>query len=291
MDVRGRAVLMPGNKVVLQLEPQRHAGQQPGTPPVPEVVIQQIADGTLLVHPTKATITARRIQMQICNIQRGFRLAVGANGGWTGDAQTKFLQWLLKSEQKRARTASSPSPCPALEDEKAQKMLALEDKKDVESLPGPVPAMASSGPAALNVEDQDRGEHLPDPAPVVAMAPAALTSEDHDLDERLPHPAPVVAMAPAALTSEDHDLDEHSPGPAAAMAMASAPAASIPQKHSSSSSSSSSTSSASRKLRKSRARIREAKAALQEILPIVSEACGDCATNLKHVQQLLDNAM
>ena len=123
------------------------------------------------------------------------------------------------------------------------------------------------------------------------MAPAALTSEDHDLDERLPHPAPVVAMAPVALTSEDHDLDEHSPGPAAAMAMASAPAASIPQKDSSSSSSSSSTSSASRKLRKSRARIREAKAALQEILPIVSEACGDCATNLKHVQQLLDNAM
>jgi hypothetical protein len=64
MDVRGRAILMPGKKMVLELEPQANAGQQPGTPPEPEVVIRQIADGTLLVHPSKATITARRIQMQ-----------------------------------------------------------------------------------------------------------------------------------------------------------------------------------------------------------------------------------
>ena len=126
MDVRGRAILMPGKKMVLELEPQANAGQQPDTPPEPEVVIRQIADGTLLVHPSKATITARRIQMQICNIQRGFQLVVGANGGWTGEAQAKLLQWLLKSEQKRARTASaSRSPCPALEDHR----LALEDKK------------------------------------------------------------------------------------------------------------------------------------------------------------------
>ena len=83
----------------------------------------KLLSGRLQMAPS---ITARRIQMQICNIQRGFQLVVGANGGWTGEAQAKLLQWLLKSEQKRARTATaSRSPCPALEDHR----LALEDKK------------------------------------------------------------------------------------------------------------------------------------------------------------------
>ena len=52
MDVRGRAILMPGKKMVLELEPQANAGQQPDTPPEPEVVIRQIADGTFHHRPS-----------------------------------------------------------------------------------------------------------------------------------------------------------------------------------------------------------------------------------------------
>lgn len=36
-----------------QAESQANAGQQPDTPPAPEVVVQQIADGTLPVHPPR----------------------------------------------------------------------------------------------------------------------------------------------------------------------------------------------------------------------------------------------
>ena len=240
MDVRGRAILMPGKKMVLELEPQANAGQQPATPPEAEVVIRQIADGTLLVHPSKATITARRIQMQICNIQRGFQLAVGANGGWTGEAQAKLLQWLLKSEQKRARTASaSRSPCPALEDQR----LALEDKKPDEQPPA---SPHSPTPGALISED------------------VAWASDD-------------VAEGQALMTQPDrttHDSEK-----------------SVNSSSSSSASSSSGTSSPARKLYHSRANIRKAQAAIQDILPIVSGACVDCANSLKYVQKLLDNAM
>ena len=226
MDVRGRAILMPGKKMVLELEPQANAGQQPDTPPEPEVVIRQIADGTLLVHPSKATITARRIQMQICNIQRGFQLVVGANGGWTGsEAQAKLLQWLLKSEQKRARTASaSRSPCPALEDQR----LALEDKKPDEQPPA---SPLSPTPGALISED------------------GALASDDG-------------VEGQALMTQPDrttHDSEK-----------------SVNSSSSSSASSSSGTSSPARKLYHSRANIRKAQAAIQDILPIVPGACVDC---------------
>jgi hypothetical protein len=269
MDVRGRAILMPGKKMVLELEPQANAGQQPGTPPEPEVVIRQIADGTLLVHPSKATITARRIQMQICNIQRGFQLVVGANGGWTGEAQAKLLQWLLKSEQKRARTASaSRSPCPALEDQR----LALEDKKPDEQL------VASSSPQA----------------PV----PMAVTVA-HEVDDKKPDeqpPASPHSPTPGALISEDVALasDDGVEG----QALMTQPdrtthdsEKSVNSSSSSSASSSSYTSSPARKLYHSRANIRKAQAAIQDILPIVSGACVDCANSLKYVQELLDNAM
>ena len=238
MDVRGRAVLMPGNNVVLALEPQAHAEQQPdGPPPSPEVVIQQIADGTVQVHPSKATITAGRIQMQICNIQRGSQLVIGANGGWDADAHSKLLQWLMKSEQKRQRT--SPSPCPALEDQKQQKQLALEDQP------------ASSHSPALS--------HPPAPEASISEG-VAKAFDDVDTEQAL------VNQSDRATHDNEKSVDP-------------------------SSSSSSSTSSAARKLRNSPAKVREAQVVLQHILPIVSNACIDCANFLKYLQGLLDKAM
>ena len=285
MDVRGRAILMPGKKMVLELEPQANAGQQPGTPSEPEVVIRQIADGTLLVHPSKATITARRIQMQICNIQRGFQLVVGANGGWTGEAQAKLLQWLLKSEQKRARTASaSRSPCPALEDQR----LALEDKKPDEQ----------PQDQRLALEDKKPDEQLAASSSPQAPVPMALTVEN-DVEDKKPDeqpPASPHSPTPGALISEDVALasDDGVEG----QALMTQPdrtthgsEKSVNSSSSSSASSSSGTSSPARKLYHSRANIRKAQAATQDILPIVSGACVACANSLKYVQELLDNAM
>ena len=270
MDVRGRAILMPGKKMVLELEPQANAGQQPDTPPEPEVVIRQIADGTLLVHPSKATITARRIQMQICNIQRGFQLVVGANGGWTGEAQAKLLQWLLKSEQKRARTASaSRSPCPALEDQR----LALEDKKPDEQ----------PQDQRLALEDKKPDEQLAASSSPQAPVPMALTVEN-DVEDKKPDeqpPASPHSPTPGALISEDGALasDDGVEG----QALMTQPdrtthdsEKSVNSSSSSSASSSSGTSSPARKLYHSRANIRKAQAAIQDILPIVSGACVDC---------------
>ena len=124
MDVRGKALLKPGNKVVLELEvPNAEPGRQPQhSPPEPGHILQQIADGVLAVHPSKSNITCRRIQMQVYNIQKTFHLATDQ---WSSQANERFLSWLLKAEQKRAR-ATSPSPS-ALEDK--QPLLALEDDK------------------------------------------------------------------------------------------------------------------------------------------------------------------
>ena len=231
---------MPGNKVVLALDPQASAEQQPDGPhPTPEVVIQQIADGTVHFHPSKATITARRIQMQICNIQRGFQLVIGANGGWNADAHSKLLQWLMKSEHKRQRT--SPSPCPALEDQKQQKQLALEDQP------------ASSHSPALS--------HPPAPEASISEG-VAKAFDDVDKEQAL------VNQSDRATHDNEKSVDP-----------------------SSSSSSSSSASSAARKLRNSPAKVREAQVVLQHILPIVSNACIDCANFLKYLQGLLDKAM
>ena len=269
MDVRGRAILMPGKKMVLELEPQANAGQQPGTPSEPEVVIRQIADGTLLVHPSKATITARRIQMQICNIQRGFQLVVGANGGWTGEAQAKLLQWLLKFEQKRARTASaSRSPCPGLEDQR----LALEDKKPDEQLAASSSPQAPV-PMALTVENdvEDKKPDEQSPASPHAPTPHTLIPEDVALASDDGVEGQALMTQPDRTT---HDSEK-----------------SVNSSSSSSASSSSGTSSPARKLYHSRANIRKAQAAIQDILPIVSGACVECASSLKYVQELLDNAM
>ncbi|CAL1162656.1 unnamed protein product, partial [Cladocopium goreaui] len=207
-------------KIVLELEPQANAGQQPGTPSEPEVVIRQIADGTLLVHPSKATITARRIQMQICNIQRGFQLVVGANGGWTGsEAQAKLLQWLLKFEQKRARTASaSRSPCP--------------------------------GSSAYGFDVEDKKPDEQPPASPHSPTPGALISEDGALASDDGVEGQALMTQPDRTT---HDSEK-----------------SVNSSSSSSASSSSYTLSPARKLYHSRANIRKAQAAIQDMLPIVS---------------------
>ena len=59
MDVRGKAILKDGRKIVLELEPGV-APQPSTTPPHPDALVQEIADGKLLVHPSKAQITVRR---------------------------------------------------------------------------------------------------------------------------------------------------------------------------------------------------------------------------------------
>ena len=136
MDLKGKATLQSGNKVVLQLELASSSSAPPSSPPQPERLLRQIEDGDVLVHPTKAQISARRTQMQICNIQRGCHLIIGAAGQWNAEAHEKLLQWLLKAEQKRSRTETpSPSSIPALQD--APVALAIMDGKmdDVDAQP------------------------------------------------------------------------------------------------------------------------------------------------------------
>lgn len=110
MDVRGKTVLKEGRKIVLELEPGVDP-QPSATPPHPDALVQQIADGVLLVHPSKAQISTRRIQMQICNIQRGLRLLIGAEGQRSDEADERLKSWFLRAQRKKNR-AGTPSPSP-----------------------------------------------------------------------------------------------------------------------------------------------------------------------------------
>lgn len=137
MNVQGTAALKPGQRIVLELAPA--VGQETyDTPPPPATLLQQIETGDLLVHPSKRDMSFRRLQVQICNVQRRLHLITGEKGQWSDSATQMLHAWLLKPEQKRNRSEAS-SPNMPLED---LPRLALTDggsspppvKSDVEEL-------------------------------------------------------------------------------------------------------------------------------------------------------------
>eukprot|EP00438_Fugacium_kawagutii_P029442 Skav210024 [mRNA] locus=scaffold1212:269184:269924:+ [translate_table: standard] len=236
----------------LELEPDKPAGPR-RTPPEPEAIRQQISDGTLAVHPSKADVPPRRLQMQICNIQRGFHLVIGAQGDWNQEAHNKLLQWLLKPEQKRARTSPSPSPA-ALEDKKP---LALEDVKV------PIPSSSASGSNDTPIENAENPSVIPDDPSGVSPAIPDDKSEAHP--------------AGPDDTSEAHPVipDDKSEGESSS---------------SSDSSSSTGTTSPARKLCVARAAMREARAALEDHKEALSAGCDDCMEALNGIIAVLDRA-
>ena len=60
--------------------------------------------GVMLAHPSKIDLPIRRLQMQICNVQRRMSLNVGSQGQWTArqqgslllDATVQVCSWLSK---------------------------------------------------------------------------------------------------------------------------------------------------------------------------------------------------
>ena len=264
MDVRGKALLKPGNKVVLELEvPNAEPGRQPQhSPPEPGHILQQIADGVLAVHPSKSNITCRRIQMQVYNIQKTFHLATDQ---WSSQANERFLSWLLKAEQKRAR-ATSPSP-PALEDK--QPLLALEDDKS---------ALApSEGNARTSSDVVDHALKPEDANPSSGhKGYVAFEAVDRVLNPEDAAPSSGHKGA-AASEAVDHVLN-----PEDAVHNADTD---------SSSSSSSSTSSPGRKLRKARNTMSKAADALSDIQEALVDGCPECGHALAEVQKILSEAL
>lgn len=106
VPVVGHAVVQ-GDVVQLQLAQQAFVFQNP---PDPEVIAQQVADGTLPTHATKSAVTKREVAQQIGNIQRSLTLR---RDQWTDAAQDRLLRWLMAA--KRARQGYHPGPAlPAL---------------------------------------------------------------------------------------------------------------------------------------------------------------------------------
>ena len=99
MDFRGRAILQSGQKVVMELVPAPEAPLYT-PPPSADEVVQRINSGALVVHPSKAGLNVRRVQMQMCNIQRKHHLAPGMLGQWLQVYEDDLQAWLLKPERK-----------------------------------------------------------------------------------------------------------------------------------------------------------------------------------------------
>ncbi|CAL1160586.1 unnamed protein product, partial [Cladocopium goreaui] len=275
MDVRGKAILKDGRKIVLELEPGV-APQPSTTPPHPDALVQEIADGKLLVHPSKAQITVRRIQMQICNIQRGLRLLIGAEGQWSNEADERLKSWFLRAERKKNRT-DTPSPSPsALEDASSSGRLALEDPSSSTplALENVKPENSSVENHATNALDDDN--------------PTAIICEDSYVDN---HGANVLDDDKPAVESptgevEADVLDDAKP----AVESPTGEVEAAEDHHSSNgadSSDASSTSSSSSSATRLRATIQRSVSALQEIHDIVSDSCPDCADALLQIQDSL----
>lgn len=198
------------SKALLELQPEAVGGPV-STPPEPEDIIKQIADRTLVVHPSKATtLSARRMQMQICNIQRHLRLQAGAAGQWSTQAHEKLTQWLLKSEQKRARGET-------LSPHTNSMLMPLEYKPCIQALEDAQPEGVPQGSGANGPEqgtEQDIGEmdsdddhEHPQPAGSAkgrAKSPSSSTSSSSSSStssaaKRLHHARSAVAEASEAL--------------------------------------------------------------------------------------------
>ena len=195
--------------------------------------------------------------MQICNIQRGCHLIIGAAGQWNAEAHEKLLQWLLKAEQKRSRTETpSPSSIPALQD--APVALAIMDGKmdDVDAQPDLQQAVRAPREQPPNLKEVQ-------PPNVKEVEPPNLAEAIHE--------------EPPNLNEEEQDdsSQHHSPR------------ASEPD----SSSSSSSTSSPIHKLRESRATIREVREGLSLLREPVAVICADCGRAVDHLHGLLAKAL
>ena len=126
--------MLPNGHAHLQLVPVQPGPVQPGPvmhPPSALQVLQQILDGTIHVHPSKANVTKSQIVTQICNIQRGNMLHTGPNGGWSVQANAALYAWLTAAKRMR------PVPALALPAPPVQALAALVPA--LLALPAPAP--------------------------------------------------------------------------------------------------------------------------------------------------------
>eukprot|EP00438_Fugacium_kawagutii_P015955 Skav228855 [mRNA] locus=scaffold1718:207866:208597:+ [translate_table: standard] len=183
MNVHGTAVLTPGCKMVIALEPAASSTAPPAytAPPQPAHLLQQMANGTVPAHPSKKGLDQRRLQMQINNVQHRLNLAPGASGQWNASATEQLYFWLLKPTSKRTR-ADTPSPSPAMIMDGSPEPPALldlppADKDEIEAT-APPPQNNPSATVANEIEDvADHDSDVPvDIAPAAAAPPSPVDS-------------------------------------------------------------------------------------------------------------------
>ena len=99
---------------VQQPAPGVHVQLQALTPPCAYELTAKIQNGSILVSPDKATLTARQIQCHFASIQRSLGLQTGIHGTWSQEADDRLQHWL--SCQKKARCASVTTTMSAIAD-------------------------------------------------------------------------------------------------------------------------------------------------------------------------------
>ena len=136
MQVQGR-VHMQGGVAYLAL------AAAPAVMPRPSAdeVFLMVSRGELCVHASKANITKREMNTQLCNVQRELKLRTGVNGQWSQQAWDKLTNWLM--QVKRVRGGAGPAvlalpappvppapPAPELPALPEPQLLALGDQED-----------------------------------------------------------------------------------------------------------------------------------------------------------------
>ena len=132
MFVQGVVNLNRDGTAQLTLQPAR-CGQQAGGPqeafvrrPTSKTILDQIRNGEILVHASRAQVSPKELTQMMNNIQRALRLLPGVDGQWNQSAWDRLRATLFKPREMRGRTAPlmalpAPAPAPALVDDGASK--------------------------------------------------------------------------------------------------------------------------------------------------------------------------
>ena len=75
-----RKAVLHRQKMIIELEPASESSPVVSAPPDPEQLKKLILDGVQPAHPSRRGLGARRLQMQINNIQHRLHLLAGADG-------------------------------------------------------------------------------------------------------------------------------------------------------------------------------------------------------------------
>ena len=127
------------NGAVHLLAPAPQGLQVHVRPPTAQDIMNKIATGQLLVHPSKAALTKEQISAQLCNIQRALCFGTGAAGRWSPEADVRLSEWLVAAKRQRRDAGppmlalgALPPPPPAPPAPPAPPLLALPAEQEEE---------------------------------------------------------------------------------------------------------------------------------------------------------------